>query len=736
VKENTTMSSVLMADVPVSKGRSSRQKRVSVCILLENNPAPFDRRVWQEATALTQAGYHVSIISPKGSGAKATHECISGIDVYRHRSYEAEHPLGYALEYLWALVCELYLAMKVYARTHFKVIQACNPPDHLFLVAAVFKLLGVRFIFDHHDLCPELFADKFGKRKRFLQKVVTWCEYLTFRTADVSIATNQSYREIAIGRGHMPPDRIFVVRSCLDLNNVTTLPPKLALKQGKEYLVVYLGVMGPQDGVHLLIESIDLLVHACSRRDTQFVLIGYGTETPKLKTLAEQKKLSDFVKFTGRISDEELEHYLATADVGVAPDPANALNDKSTMNKILHYMAYGIPIVQYDLKEGRRSAEGASLYAQNDDPAEFARQISRLLDSECLRKELGSKGKRRIEEHLNWSTEKQQLLRAYEVALATKPGRARRPSELIVNSAGHSRPSAFRRAAVEAQKYVIITPARDEENHIERTILSVTRQTVPPAQWIIVNDGSGDRTGEIIDKYAALYPWITPLHRTNRGFRQAGGGVVDAFYDGYGQIRSSDWDFIVKLDADLGFSPEYFEICFSEFVSDPHLGIAGGGIYHQTADGLQLEPTPQFHVRGATKIYRRACWEQVGGLVRSPGWDTIDEAKANMLGWRTRTLSHLILSHQRPTGGAEGIWRDSVKNGRGNYIAGYHPVFMLLKCARRILRKPYFVGAAGLFWGFATAYWKGAPRVADRPLINYVRAQQIRRLLFIESIWK
>lgn len=715
--------------------RQPHRSKPSVCILLENNPAPSDRRVWQEACALRDAGYHVSVISPKGLGFDAARETLDGIDIYRHSSWEAQRPMGYFVEYLWALACELALVLKVYWGTHFRVIQACNPPDHLFLLALLFKPFGVRFIFDHHDLCLELFECKFGKTRGLLYRILSGLEYFTFRSADVSLATNSTYRQIALGRGKMSPDRVFVVRSCLDLSKVHICTPNLELKKGRDYLVVYLGVINLQDGVDLLIESIDTIVHRKGRRDTQFALIGSGTEIPRLQRLVHDKHLDEFVTFTGWKSGDELESYLSTADVAVASDPATVLNDKSTMNKILHYMAYGLPIVQYDLKEGRCSAGDAALYARNNDPAEFANQVLRLLDSESLRKELGSKGRRRIEEELNWDVEKKQLLRAYEAALAPKRARERRDTSMVSVTPELSS-AAMHASPLQPYKYVIVTPARDEEAHIEKTILSVARQTVLPAQWIIVNDGSRDGTGHIIDRYAHLYPWITTVHRTNRGFRQAGGGVIDAFYDGYAQISSSDWDFIVKLDADLGFSPEYFDRCFGEFARDPHLGIGGGGIYHQTAGGLQLEPTPAFHVRGATKIYRRACWDQLGGLVRAPGWDTIDEAKANMLGWSTRSFLRLQLSHYRPTGTADGAWKDCVKNGRANYISGYHPVFMFFKCARRLLKKPYFVGAAGLLWGFVSAYYKRAPQVEDRPLISYIRAQQMRRLLFLNSIWK
>lgn len=285
-------------------------------------------------------------------------------------------------------------------------------------------------------------------------------------------------------------------------------------------------------------------------------------------------------------------------------------------------------------------------------------------------------------------------------------------------------------------KYVIITPARDEESHIQETILAVSKQTIRPVQWVIVDDGSSDKTGKIVESATKMYPWITALRRPNRGFRQAGGGVIAAFNDGYACLESSDWEFLVKLDADLSFTPDYFERCFAEFEKDPRLGIGGGGIYHLENDSLKLESSPAFHVRGATKIYKRECWEKLDGLLTAPGWDTVDEVKANMLGWRTRTFPDLQVSHHRFTGAADGAWRDSVKNGLANYVTGYHPLFMFFKCMRRLATKPYLIGSLGLGWGFLRGYLRRAPQVQDDIIINYTRSQQMRRLLFLESIWK
>jgi poly-beta-1,6-N-acetyl-D-glucosamine synthase len=285
-------------------------------------------------------------------------------------------------------------------------------------------------------------------------------------------------------------------------------------------------------------------------------------------------------------------------------------------------------------------------------------------------------------------------------------------------------------------KYVIISAVRDEEKFIEGTVCSVVGQTIRPSQWIIVDDGSTDRTGDIINGYARHYPWIRACHRPNRGFRKPGGGVVEAFNEGYKALECNDWEFIVKLDGDLILAPDYFERCFDRFDQDQRLGIGGGSIYHVIDSKESIERNPQFHVRGATKIYKRECWEGIGGLWVAPGWDTIDEVKANMLGWTSRSFPDITLHHQRLTGTAESKWKDLVKSGRARYISGYHPLFMASSCALRLFRKPYLWGSTGLLYGYVSGYLKRIPQVNDPLLIKYVRAQQVRRLLGMRSIWR
>lgn len=289
--------------------------------------------------------------------------------------------------------------------------------------------------------------------------------------------------------------------------------------------------------------------------------------------------------------------------------------------------------------------------------------------------------------------------------------------------------------AVPAVKYCIITPVRDEEQFIAATIESVLHQTIRPAEWIIVDDGSTDATGNIIDRYARGYPWIQTLHRQNRGYRSTGGGI-EAFLDAYPSLHSRDWEYLVNLDGDLTFAPDYFERCFQHFRDMPLLGIGSGTVYARVGERLQLEKAPSFHVRGATKIYRRECWENLGGLLCSLGWDTVDEIKANQLGWRTQSFQDVQLVHHRVSGAAWGSWGNAVNDGEADYIVGYHPAFFCLKCIRHIFDWPYVVRSLGIVYGFLRCVVRRTPQISDRELRAYVRRQQLRRLLGMSSIWK
>ena len=387
-----------------------------ILFIVENLPSPFDRRVWQEATTLHQNGYQVAIICPTGKGYEEKYECLDGVHIYRHPlPPEAEGALGYALEYSVALYWEFYLSFKVLFSHGFDAIHACNPPDLIFLVGGFFKFFfHKKFLFDHHDINPELYEAKFGRRD-FFYRLMLLCERLTFKAADRSIATNESYKQIAIERGGMHPDKVTVVRSGPKLDRLKIIEPILALKKGRKHLVGYVGVMGKQEGIDYLLRALHYIVEHKNRTDVHLGLVGGGTELTSLQAYAKELGVEDYVTFTGRVSDQQMLEMLNTADVCVNPDVANEMNDKSTMNKIMEYMALAKPIVQFDLSEGRFSAQEASLYACRNDTKDLAEKILLLLDDQVKRKAMGGFGRNRIITELEWKYEEPKLLEAYRL---------------------------------------------------------------------------------------------------------------------------------------------------------------------------------------------------------------------------------------------------------------------------------------------------------------------------------
>jgi glycosyltransferase involved in cell wall biosynthesis len=404
-----------MPTTPASAGRG-------VLIIVQNLPVPFDRRVWQEATALKAHGYQVAVICPAARGFTARYECLQGIHIYRHPlPLEAKGALGYALEYASSLFWELLLSFRVRRRHGFDAIHACNPPDNIFLIGALHKLLGgKRFLFDHHDINPELYEAKFGHRG-LLYRLVCLSERLTFLAADIAIATNESYRRIALERGRMSPEKVFVVRSGPSLERLKIQPPVPHWKRGRRFLVGYVGVMGAQEGIPYLLEAARHLVRDRGREDVRFVLAGGGPALAQMRQLSSRLGLDPYVEFLGRVPEQTLLEVLNTADVCVNCDEVNAMNDKSTMNKIMEYMALGKPIVQFELTEGRFSAREASLYARPNDAHDFAEKIVTLLDDPERRERMGQYGRRRVERQLAWEYEEPKLLAAYE-ALFTPAG--------------------------------------------------------------------------------------------------------------------------------------------------------------------------------------------------------------------------------------------------------------------------------------------------------------------------
>ena len=400
-------------------------KSPGILIIVENLTVPLDRRVWQEARALKDAGYTVSVVCPKGGRYTKPYEILEGIHIFRHPlPYEADGALGYAAEYLWALAWEFALSVKAQFKVGFDVVQACNPPDLLFLIGGFWKyLFGKRFVFDHHDINPELYEAKFNKRGGF-HRLLLWLERLTFQTADISIATNETFKDIAVRRGGMAADRVFIVRSVPDLTRFKRVEPNQALKNGRRHLIGYVGIMGAQDGVDLLIDAMDQLVNRDGRRDVQCAIVGSGTELPRLERMVQEKGLADCVTFTGFLSGEPLLKAYSAFDIGAIPDPKNTYNDKISMNKVFEYMSLGIPFVGFDLCEGKKASGDAALYATGNDPKSLAAEMTRLLDDAGLRARLGKEGLTRSKALLRWDVERSRLLAAYQLALRPRGARA------------------------------------------------------------------------------------------------------------------------------------------------------------------------------------------------------------------------------------------------------------------------------------------------------------------------
>lgn len=396
--------------------KANKFVKKNILIIVENLPVPFDSRVWKEACALHNSGYEVAVLSPRGKGYSRNHEILEGVHIYRHPMIrEGNTPIGYLWEYGWALFWECIYAWWIFFTRGFHVIQGCNPPDNIFLVALPFKLLGVKYIFDHHDANPELYLSKY-ERKDIFYKAQVWLERLTYRFSDVVMSTNESYKKLAVNRGGLDPQDVFVVRNGPDLAQFKLVPARPELKHGKAYLVGYVGTMSIQEGLDILID-VAANIKERGRNDVHFTCVGGGPGLAGLRAMVKERNLEDIVNFTGRVPDKELLEILSTSDVCVNPDKPCAMNDISTMIKIMEYMALGKPIVQFDLKEGRFSAGEASLYCDNEmQVTDFADRILWLLDHPEERRRMGEFGRRRVEQRLAWEYSIENLLAAYQRA--------------------------------------------------------------------------------------------------------------------------------------------------------------------------------------------------------------------------------------------------------------------------------------------------------------------------------
>jgi glycosyltransferase involved in cell wall biosynthesis len=398
-----------------------------VLIVVQNLPVPLDRRVWLECQALTAAGYGVSVICPKGPG-DPSFEVLDGVRINKYTPPPAATgSFAYVYEFLYCWLRTAYLAVREYHRVGFDVLQACNPPDTYFALAALFRPLGVKFVFDHHDLCPEIYTAKFGRVGGLVHRMLLRLERSTFQLADHVISTNESYRQIAVTRGGRAPETVSIVRSGPDLRRLTRRPPAPELKGSADFLCAYVGIMGRQDGVDRLLDAARVVIHEMGRTDVHFALLGFGDCLEDLRRQVVRDGLEDYVTFTGRAGDDTLCRYLSTADLGLSPDPRSAFNDLSTMNKTIEYMAFGLPVIAFDLKETRVSAGRAAIYVADGDVDGFAKAIVALLDDPERRAGMGRIGRERVVRELAWEHQAPRYVSVYDQLLDPRP--AARPKK-------------------------------------------------------------------------------------------------------------------------------------------------------------------------------------------------------------------------------------------------------------------------------------------------------------------
>lgn len=384
----------------------------SCVIIVENLPVPFDRRVWQEAKALRSAGWQVAVICPRNSRYNEEFEEIDGIAIYRHNlPLEARGRFAFLIEYAWAIFHQLRLLFKIWRERDFHIIQACNPPDLSFLVVLPFKLLGKKFVFDHHDLCPELFSAKFG-RKGWMYHALRLTERLTFKCADLVIATNETFRKIAIERGRKAPDKVVAVYSVPDTGRIRRVEPDAGLRRGRGIVLGYLGVINAQDGVDHLIRAVEHLVKRRSA-DVQVVVVGDGPALKSVRALSAELGIGDHVTFTGYLSGETMLRTISAFDIGVIPDPVNDYNDKIAMNKVFEYSALGIPAVAYALSETKRLMGDACVYAPGDMPIDLAEACMALISDDELRERTGA-ASARLGRSFSWENEAVKYVNAFD----------------------------------------------------------------------------------------------------------------------------------------------------------------------------------------------------------------------------------------------------------------------------------------------------------------------------------
>lgn len=538
-----------------SKKRPTGDRMPHVLVIVQNMPVPLDRRVWQESTALRDAGYRVSVICPKGTDDPAR-QVIDGVAIYKYRPAPPTHgALSFAFEFVYCWLRTAILAARIWRHHPFDVIQACNPPDTYWLLARLWRTRGVRFVYDQHDLNPELFVSRFGTPSSMLSRIeywaLCWLERRTYRAADEVIVTNDSYKRIALRRGGRTDRDVTVVRSGPNTELMRPVYPPTSIRQGAKFLLVYLGVMGPQDGVHLVVEAMHELVHRRGRTDVRAALLGYGDCLEELRALATKLDLDDHIEFTGRVGPAEITAYLSAADIGLGPDLKTALNDVSTMNKTMEYMCFCLPSVCFDLTETQLSAGDAALYVPSGDLGAYVDAIERLLDDDALRVRLGTRGRERVVRELDWKPQSEAYIGVFERLLGPAPKQANRypvPLEdqaLLAEfvrrravlpptpeeSAEHAATSGDLRPVTFAHpRASIIIPAHNEERVIGRLLRGLLADAHPGEfDVLVVCNGCTDGTAAVARSAGRDVRVFEILDASKRLALRAGDGAASTF---------------------------------------------------------------------------------------------------------------------------------------------------------------------------------------------------------------
>jgi len=683
---------------------------------------PLDVRVRREAEALVEFGKQVDVICMRDAN-EARIEVFNGISIFRIR---LDRKRGGKLRYFWEYGYFLLRAMLklslLHIRRRYRVVHIHNIPDILVYTAIIPKLTGAKIILDMHEFMPEFYAQKYLLHQdsrairtlKFLQK-----KAISF--ADSCIISVPTFGE-KLRAEVSQPDKFTLILNVPELRYFIR-KPLTKLKLDGRYRVIYPGTLSNLHGVDVAIRAVNIVRQETSL-PIELHIYGSGPEKGNLEFLIEELSLADTVIFHEEVRVDQIGKVLPEMDVGVVPKRGGVFAGDAISTKLFDFAASGLPAVASRTKGDTFYFDDSMvLFFEPENERELAECLIRLYHDEKLRISLCRNSWELIEK-MNWGVMKQDLIGLYEKLTDGKPAIPEKKLQTLTGD------------GMVRHKYVIVTPVKNEEKFIGQTISAVIDQEIRPEEWIVVDDGSTDRTREIISGFQGKYPWIRCLENPEvprQAKRRAGGAAVIQY--GLKKIIPNRYDFVVRMDSDVTFPPSFFRDIFSEFAKNAKLGIASGVCFVSENGEFKEEKNPEFHTRGPLKVYRSECYRDIGGLDKEEGWDTIDEMKANMLGWETRNFPDLRVNHLRKTQTASGALAGQRNKGFVSYYVGYHPFYAFLRSVFTCFKKPYIIGGAFMFFGYLEALLKKS-RITDTDLVKYLRRQQINKILGKATIWR